>query len=79
MGALALLLPGCTAEKAEPPQPVELKVVILPYISFAPYFIAAEEGFFEEQGLKVEFVKSTPAPRPCRPWPGAIWMCPTEG
>lgn len=34
----------------------KLKVVILPFISFAPYFIAQEEGYFAEQGLEVELV-----------------------
>ncbi len=45
---------------AEAPAPAaeatELKVVILPFISFAPYFIAQDEGFFAEQGLDVELV-----------------------
>lgn len=36
---------------------VKLRMVILPYLSFAPFFIAQEEGFFQEQGLDVEFVK----------------------
>ena len=37
--------------------PVTLKVSLLPYISYAPLFIAFEEGYFREQGLKIEFVK----------------------
>ena len=36
---------------------VKLRIVILPYLSFAPFFIAQEEGFFKEQGLDVEYVK----------------------
>jgi NitT/TauT family transport system substrate-binding protein len=34
-----------------------LKVVVLPYLSFAPLFIAQEEGYFAEQGLQIEFVR----------------------
>jgi NitT/TauT family transport system substrate-binding protein len=34
-----------------------LKVVLLPYISSAPFFIGVEEGYFEEQEIKVEFVR----------------------
>lgn len=40
-------------------QPVSLKVVILPFISFAPYWIAQDDGYFTEQGLTVEFVDMT--------------------
>lgn len=34
-----------------------VKVLQLPFLSFAPFFIAQEEGYFTEQGLAVEFVK----------------------
>ena len=36
---------------------IKLKVVSLPYISFAPLYIAQEEGYFTEQGLQIEFIK----------------------
>jgi NitT/TauT family transport system substrate-binding protein len=36
---------------------VSLKVVTIPRLSFAPFYIAAEEGYFEEQRLDVEFVE----------------------
>jgi len=36
-----------------------LKVVMVPYLSNAPLFIAATEGYFTEQGLEVEFVQMT--------------------
>ena len=35
----------------------KLKVQLLPFLSFAPFFIAEEEGFFRELGLEIEFVK----------------------
>jgi NitT/TauT family transport system substrate-binding protein len=41
------------------PDQIKLKAVVLPYLSFAPLFIAEEEGFFEEQGLQVDFIKMT--------------------
>ena len=37
--------------------PVTLKFVTFPFLSFAPIYIAEEEGYFAEQGLKIEFVK----------------------
>ena len=36
-----------------------VKVVSLPYISFAPFYIAYEEGYFEAQGLDVELIEMT--------------------
>lgn len=35
----------------------KVKVLANVYLGFAPFFIAQEEGFFEEQGLDVEFVR----------------------
>ncbi len=39
------------------PEQVKLKVLVLPYLAYAPFFIAQEEGFFAEQGLEVEFIR----------------------
>lgn len=47
------------ASQSASPQPIPLKVVILPFISFAPYWIAQEDGYFAEQGLDVEFIDMT--------------------
>ena len=41
---------GCSSTK----EPATIKVVFPGYLSNAPFFIAQEEGFFEEQGLKIE-------------------------
>jgi NitT/TauT family transport system substrate-binding protein len=43
-----------------------LKVVVLPYTSYGPFFIAQEEGYFAEQSLTVEFTRfeSGTAPMP---------------
>lgn len=35
----------------------KLRVLLLPFMSFAPIFIAEQEGYFTEQGLDVEFVR----------------------
>lgn len=34
-----------------------MKVVSSPYLSYAPFSIAEEEGYFSEQGLQIEFIK----------------------
>lgn len=47
---------NATVETTQP-EMTKVKVVVLPYIGYTPYFIAQEEGFFAEQGLDVEFVK----------------------
>jgi NitT/TauT family transport system substrate-binding protein len=52
---LAMTLPpGCQKKEAGL---THLKVVALPYLSFATFYIAQDEGYFTEQGLDVEFVK----------------------
>ena len=53
-------LPACTTPEGTQREPelITVKVGTLPYISYAPFFIAEEEGFFAEQGIQVEFVKS---------------------
>jgi NitT/TauT family transport system substrate-binding protein len=57
----ALNLYACNAsppKTAEPTTaPVHLKVMVLPYLSYAPLYIAQDEGFFKEQGLDVEFLR----------------------
>jgi NitT/TauT family transport system substrate-binding protein len=35
----------------------KITVVLLPYLTYAPLFIAGEEGYFAEQNLEVEYVK----------------------
>jgi NitT/TauT family transport system substrate-binding protein len=55
---LALSLSACVSPAKEgQPEPVKLKVVQLPYLTYAPYFIALEEGHFAEQGLEIELLK----------------------
>ena len=51
---LTIAVLGCTTQKAEPDH---VRVVALPYIGFATFYIAQEEGYFAKQGLEVEFAK----------------------
>ena len=57
--ALALLLQACASSPVEQPapEPAKLKVTLAPYLGFAPFFIAEDEGFFAEQGLEIELVE----------------------
>ena len=58
LGLVPACSAGTTTEVPEStPVPIQLKVSRLPFLSFAPYFIADAEGYFEEQGLEIEFVQ----------------------
>jgi NitT/TauT family transport system substrate-binding protein len=61
----AIWLTGCasigslqptTTQAGVTPQLTKVKVSVLPFLTYAPLFIAKEEGFYAEQGLDVEFV-----------------------
>jgi NitT/TauT family transport system substrate-binding protein len=55
---LAVSVAGCAdSDVTTGNAPDELKAVVLPFLSASPFYIAAEEGFFEEQNLEVEFVR----------------------
>jgi NitT/TauT family transport system substrate-binding protein len=43
-------------------KPLDLNVAILPYLSYSPFFIALDEGFFEEQGLRIKVFKFARSP-----------------
>jgi NitT/TauT family transport system substrate-binding protein len=61
--ALGLLLQGCAFSESprDQPEPVTLKVLVQPYLSYAPFFIAQEEGFFAEQAIQIEFIQMSEA------------------
>ncbi|MDZ4765517.1 MAG: ABC transporter substrate-binding protein [Chloroflexota bacterium] len=42
---------------AAQPDLIPLNVQVIPFLSFAPHFIAQAEGYFEAQGLDVEFTR----------------------
>lgn len=69
LAAMLMLVAACTPALAPPapaaptqPALVNLKVVILPFIAFGPFYLAQDEGYFTEQGLSVEFVNMTTQP-----------------
>ena len=57
----SLFFTACASQKnsqaTSPTELVKLKVLSLPYISYAPFFIAQEDGYFAAQGLDVEFIR----------------------
>jgi len=55
------LSPAAPGTPTETTANIPLKVGMAPYLSYAPFYIAAAEGYFKEQGLDVEIVvvKST--------------------
>jgi len=50
---LLSLFSACSGTK----EPETIKVIFLPYLSNSPLFIAAEEGFFDEQGITIELIE----------------------
>lgn len=60
---LALSLAACggtqinaSAPTAASPVKVKLSMGYIPDVQFAPFYVAAEKGYFKEQGIEVEFV-----------------------
>jgi NitT/TauT family transport system substrate-binding protein len=51
---LALLLVGCQPPQAELTT-VHMQLAWLPTIEYSPFYVAAEDGLYAEQGLSVEF------------------------
>jgi NitT/TauT family transport system substrate-binding protein len=51
--------PVASPEPTQDQETVKLKVVTQPYITFVPFYMALQEGYFAEQGLDVELVTLT--------------------
>jgi NitT/TauT family transport system substrate-binding protein len=49
--------PGSSPQASATASPVTVKVISLPFISFAPFWIGIDEGYFREQNLQVELVE----------------------
>jgi NitT/TauT family transport system substrate-binding protein len=47
------------SEKPAEKKAVKLKVLLLPFLEFAPLYVAQEEGYFADYGLEVELVTMT--------------------
>jgi NitT/TauT family transport system substrate-binding protein len=54
---LALALSVSSLAGDAPPPRRKLKVAVLPYLSYAPFWLAHEQGLFAAQGLEVELVQ----------------------
>lgn len=54
-----LILGACAPSE---PEPVTLKLALLPVLDTLPVHVAAQEGFFEQQGLVVEIIPVSSAP-----------------
>ena len=53
------MLSSCSRSEDPAPETLErVRVVLLPYVGYAPLIIAQEEGHFRQEGLEVEFVES---------------------
>jgi NitT/TauT family transport system substrate-binding protein len=53
-----MILPAAVAWGEVPPEePTVVRVLLVPYLSFAPFFIAEERGYFAEEGIKVEYIR----------------------
>ena len=53
LSCMGSISPAATTEQ----ESVCLKIALLPFLSFAPFFIAIEEGYFAEEGLEIEFIR----------------------
>jgi NitT/TauT family transport system substrate-binding protein len=63
MGLLMLFFQAANSEARNVPSPMtRLKVAILPYLSYAPFFIADEEGYFRDQGIELDLVRFAHSP-----------------
>ena len=51
-----------TAAPAPTPARTTVRIVNLPFIAFAPFYIATEEGFFQQQGIEPELVNMATQP-----------------
>ncbi len=53
--ALFFVLAACSPS-AQSPEPVTLKIAVLPILDALPMYVAQEKGYFESQGVEVEFL-----------------------
>ncbi len=55
IGSLSVGTIAAAAATSE--EPITVTVLVLPFLEFAPIFIAEEEGYFAEQGIEIEHFK----------------------
>lgn len=51
--------PAATLEPAPAQEATKVKAMIQPFVTFVPFYIAQEEGYYAEQGLEVELISVT--------------------
>jgi len=55
---LAVLVTGCSREESSTgPAADHVRAAVVPYLTLMPFYIAAEEGYFADENLDVEFVQ----------------------
>jgi NitT/TauT family transport system substrate-binding protein len=52
---MTLILAACAPASA-PVEPTNLKIAVLPIVDALPMFVAQEKGYFQENGVEVEFI-----------------------
>lgn len=53
----AFLLVSCTRRKQPSDKPIKIKVAIVTWVGYGPFFVAKEKGYFEKHGLDADIVK----------------------
>jgi NitT/TauT family transport system substrate-binding protein len=53
--AAAAVLGSVSAQTPTPPEPQTLFLTFVPNIQFAPFYVAAEKGYFAEEGIAIAF------------------------
>jgi NitT/TauT family transport system substrate-binding protein len=59
---LGIILSACAPVTTPAPQPITLKIAVLPIIDTLPMYVAQQESLFVKYGVKVEFVPVASAP-----------------
>ncbi len=58
LGLVWALAAGACSGSAPSERPRDrVRAIVMPYLTLMPFYIAEEEGFFDEQGLDVEFIR----------------------
>ncbi len=63
LSILGLFLAACGPTPAPAEEPVAIRVAALPVLDTLPMYVAAQEGLFEKNGVKVEFIPAGSAPK----------------
>ena len=59
---LYFALAACAPASQPPSAPVKLRIAVLPILDTLPMYVAAEQGYFAENGVEVEFLPVASAP-----------------